>query len=108
MVGEVEDPETAADAESRLTRERRLRFYLRNGVLDTGVCSRVYGVDYRVLELPTAGAHAPETVRDCYTALYRSMLPHSFFQKHFLKLFPDPVSVFRTNSRKQFLWIPCL
>ena len=84
VVGEVEDPETAADAESRLTRERRLRFYLRNGVLDTGVRSRVYGVDYRVLELPTAGAHAPETVRDCYTALYRSMLPHSFFQKHFL------------------------
>ena len=84
VVGEVEDPDTAQDEGSRSTRERRLRFYLRNGVLDTGVRARVYGVDYRVLELPTARTHSREALREIYAALYQSMLPPAFFRRHFL------------------------
>ena len=75
MVVEVEDPDRAGDAESRAIRERRLQFYLRNGYRDTELRSVVFGVAYRILEVPTAGTHPTGELREVYRELYRSILP---------------------------------
>ena len=83
VVGEVEDPEKAQDAESRATRERRLQFYLRSGYRMTELTSAVFGVDYRILEVPTAKSHTTEELRTVYTELYRSILPGVFFRTQF-------------------------
>lgn len=83
VLGEVEDPERAKDADARALRERRLRFYLRSGYRETALTSRVFGADYRLLEVPTATAHTPEELKAIYTALCRSILPGLFFRTQF-------------------------
>lgn len=83
VIGEVEDPEKAPDAESRAQRERRLRFYLRGGYLQTDLTSRVFGADYRILEVPTGKTHTADELRAVYTALYQSILPGIFFHTQF-------------------------
>ena len=83
MVVEVEDPDRAGDAESRAIRERRLQFYLRNGYRDTELRSVVFGVAYRILEVPTAGTYTTGELREVYRELYRSILPGRFFHTQF-------------------------
>ena len=82
-VGEVEDPNAAEDEPTKRLRQRRLDFYLRAGYRDTGVTARVYGVDYRLLEIPTGREHTPEEIQRYYTAIYESFLPAVFLKQHF-------------------------
>ena len=49
---EVDEPDAAVTPEELDTRNRRLAFYLRNGLHDSGVRADVYGVTYRLLTLP--------------------------------------------------------
>ena len=83
VIGEVEDPDRAKDEEDRAQRERRLRFYLRSGYRETELRSRVFGADYRILEVPTAATHTADQLRTVYTALYKSILPGVFFRTQF-------------------------
>lgn len=83
VIGEVEDPDAASGEADRRLRERRVRFYLRNGCLDTGVRSLLFGVDYRILEVPTGSVHTAEEIKAVYTALYRHILPPAFFKTCF-------------------------
>ena len=80
---EVEDPEKAGDGETRLQRERRRQFYLRGGWRETGLCSVLFGADYRILEIPGGKEHSAEQLRRVYTELYRSCLPGFFFRTRF-------------------------
>lgn len=84
MIGEVEDPDMAADDAARALRERRIRFYARSGYRDTGVRSRVFGVDYRILEIPTGPAHSAAEVRSIYAELYAAILPQRILKEQFL------------------------
>ncbi len=83
VVGEVEDPDKAADPEDRELRERRLQFYLRSGYRKTELTACVFGVDYRILEVPVSAPHTADELRSIYTELYRSILPEIFFRKQF-------------------------
>ena len=83
VVGEVENPDTAEDEETRALRDRRLRFYLRSGYRDTGLTSTVFGVHYRILEIPGTAEHTADELRTAYTELYRSTLPEPFFRTQF-------------------------
>lgn len=83
IVGEVEDPDKAGDEETRALRERRMRFYLRSGYLRTDLTATVFGVDYRILEVPTGTAHTTEAIRALYTELYRGILQGVFFETQF-------------------------
>mgnify|MGYP002624696476 CR=1 FL=1 len=83
VVGEIEDPNKAEDDETRSLRERRLQFYLRSGYRTTELTSTVFGVDYRILEVPTAREHTTGELRTVYTELYRRMLPEPFFHTQF-------------------------
>ena len=83
ILGEVEDPDKAADAEERALRERRMQFYLRSGYRKTGVTARVFGVDFRLLEVPCGREHTDGEVRAVYTELYRSIFPPLIFRTQF-------------------------
>ena len=76
---EVDDPDFAPDAEELETRRRRLAFYLRNGLVDTGVRATVWGVEYRILALPVGRAPTPAQARETYAALYRAIFPPRVF-----------------------------
>lgn len=76
---EVENPDAAPDPAQRDQRERRRRFYLGNGLRDTGVGVWLYGVDYRLLAL--SASRDPGDIRKIYAALYRAMLPDEAYDK---------------------------
>ena len=75
MLGEVENPEFAQNEDERKTQERRLRFYLQNGIVDTGVTAKVFGVEYRILEVVFGERHTQEQTKEIYQRLYQSFLP---------------------------------
>ena len=71
---EVEDPNREKDPAKRAVQERRLAFYLKNGLRDTSVRVKTFGVPYRILEIPLSG-EKPEASREeicrAYEAFYR-------------------------------------
>lgn len=84
VVVEVEDPGAAKDKEDRFQRERRLRFYLRNGYRLTGVKARVFGVDYLILEVLIGTEHKTEEIEKIYTELYHCILHGASFKTQFM------------------------
>lgn len=75
---ESEWPPSAATEKERAVRERRLDFYRRCGAEWSGVCSRLFGVDYALL---TIGART-QTLEVDYRALYRAMVPEHWLDGH--------------------------
>ena len=86
---EVDDPACAGTPEEADKRNRRLAFYLRNGLRDADAKATVYGVQFKILTLPVGRALSREEVRQKYAALYRALLPNSLFQE---KVFIHPDS----------------
>ena len=78
---EVDDPASTESETERELRRHRLGFYLRNGLRDSGVRSRVFDVDYVILEFPVKQPHSAAQLRDAYEAVYRAMLPPAFFRE---------------------------
>ena len=78
---EADDPDFARDGEDKATRLRRLRFYFRCGLLDTGVRSLLYGVRYAILEMPLSAAHTQAEAFAAYETLYHSILPPWIYKK---------------------------
>ena len=80
---EAEDPDFAAGEADIEKRRHRLSFYARAGVVDTGLRSRVFGVDYRVLS--PSGVSA-EGARSGMAALYHALLSDEVYDANiFLK-----------------------
>lgn len=72
---ETEDIAFASDEEERLTRQKRDAFYERNGVLRTGIRSRIFCVRYAIWQLPVS---KPMTDAECKQSLeniYKIMIP---------------------------------
>ena len=86
---EVDDPACAGTPKEADKRNRRLAFYLRNGLRDADAKATVYGVQFKILTLPVGRALSREEVRQKYAALYRALLPNSLFQE---KVFIHPDS----------------
>ena len=76
---EVDDPACADTPAEKDIRDRRLAFYLRNGLRDTGVAATVFGVRFLLLALPVGNPVSRQEVRRKYAALYRSLLPARVF-----------------------------
>lgn len=88
---EVDEPDAAATPEALEIRNRRLAFYLRNGLRDTGAHADVYGVTYRILSLPTGRDLSPDEVRRTYAMLYHSILPERLYRRWvFIDGLPEP------------------
>ena len=76
---EIDNPRLSAGREKQIY-ERRRQFYIRNGLIDTGVETKTFGVEFRLLELPITKRHSMEEVKAIYGALYRSYLPDSLYK----------------------------
>jgi len=86
LLAEVEDPDFTEDDDERAVRERRIRFYDRNGFADTGMRVKLFGTNYRVLELRLDGVsdapHDAQTLGVIYHSIYRSFLPALQYQQN--------------------------
>lgn len=78
VIAEVEHPDFAADDRELQIRERRIAFYERNGMKMTGVQSKVFGVEYRVLYLPIRTEQNDEQVCTALDQIYHLMHPVDF------------------------------
>ena len=72
---EVDDPAAADSAEEKAVRDRRISFYLKNNLRDTGAKANTFGVDFLILELPAGHPHSAEEAGQIYDLIYRSILP---------------------------------
>ena len=54
---EVDDPACADSDEEKAVRKRRLTFYLKSGLRDTGARYRAFGVSFLILECPAGEPH---------------------------------------------------
>ena len=82
VIVEVENPDYADTPEEKEERERRIRFYERCGMRDTGASEWLYYVEYRLLELPTGRLHTKEEIYDAADYFYRRMLPPHLVDKY--------------------------
>ena len=80
VIVEVEAPSSGKNENDVTLRKRRVEFYLRNGLLDTGVDVCCFGVDFRVLEAGRRGPHNRKDVIRRYVNLYRRILPETLFR----------------------------
>lgn len=87
---EVDDPDRADHPEERALRRRRLAFYLRNGLYDTGARATVYDAAFRILALPGNETITPDQAREMYAALYRSIFPPHTYRHRVIIEGPDP------------------
>ena len=78
---EVERPEMATSEEDRHVRERRIHFYRKNGLVDTGIRVTVFDVAFRMLYLPCCGVTDVEMVKQDLERVYRFMLPGHYYEE---------------------------
>ena len=78
---EVDDPSSGDSEEERMIRKRRLSFYLRNGLRDTGARARTFGVDFLILEFPIGEPHSREEAGRNYSRIYQTILPIPVYKR---------------------------
>ena len=78
---EVDDPAFAPNARELEIRNRRLDFYLRNGLSDTAVTAEVFRAPFKVLSLPVGERPTPRLAGRYYAMLYRCMLPTPVYRR---------------------------
>ena len=83
IMADVEDPEFPLDDDDFIQRERRMRFYLRNGFRHTRVKGHVYGVDYEVIVRNISAEVGDAEVFEAANAIYESMADPSAFPEMF-------------------------
>lgn len=79
---ETENPDYAADERDRLTRDKRIDFYNRNGAFFTGILAEVFGVHYKILFFPILTTPAQETLSNDFDAIYRYMVSPANYESH--------------------------
>lgn len=82
VIGEVENPDLADSEEERTLQKRRYQFYMRNGLLDTGVLATCFGVPFIILEQTCSKAHTKEEIISLYKAHYQALLPKTMYEKN--------------------------
>ncbi len=78
---EVDDPSAADSDEERVVRNRRLHFYLKNNLQDTGIRVSTFGVIFLILEPLTGHRHSAEEISQIYSRIYRSILPERMYSR---------------------------
>ena len=78
---EIDDPDRAENRRDKAQRLRRQAFYLRNGLIMTGVIVEVYHVFYRILTLPAGISPSDQKIREVYAMLYHSMINENLYKK---------------------------
>lgn len=84
MIAEVEDPAYSENAADKALRERRVRFYQRNGLRLLSLRSHVLGAHYVIMLLTEEkeGSPSEEAVAEALASIYRSVFGTDFCEKH--------------------------
>ncbi len=83
IIVEAESTQSANNSKEAFIRQKRLDFYEKNGAIQTGVGSRVFGVDYTILCFPgKAKILSVDEYQHAILHLYRKVY-HPFFGKIF-------------------------
>lgn len=75
FVVEVEDPSKADNDEQRIMRDKRLSFYLANGLKDSNCFGQAWGVDYKLLYMGKNEKPTSKEIKEAYFAFYKTLLP---------------------------------
>ena len=78
---EVERPDEAPGMDERNTRERRVKFYRKNGLRDTEIRSRVFGVGYQIMYLPCQENVPDPELKPELNRLYHKMFPTEVYRR---------------------------
>jgi len=82
VIGEVENPDYARDEDERDLRSRRINFYLRNGLVDTGIRAKTFGVEFLILEIDLGKSHSDDEIKELYQYEYRSILTEKLYRNN--------------------------
>ncbi|MBQ6230500.1 MAG: GNAT family N-acetyltransferase [Eubacterium sp.] len=82
IIGEVENPEYTEDEELRSLQSRRIDFYLRNGLRNTGVTVTCFDVPYIILEMDRKNNHSEDEIKELYRMHYKKMLPDKMYREN--------------------------
>lgn len=84
---ESENPDCSADETEKAIRTKRIAFYHRNGAVSTNIRSRLFGVPYQILYLPTsnfsckaASCKQPDFLAELDT-IYHVMFPPEVYSE---------------------------
>lgn len=80
IFGEAEVPDCAENESERITRKRRVRFYLRAGLINTGIRVQCFGVPFVILMYPPKKRVTMDEVQKRYLDIYRLILPQDLFE----------------------------
>lgn len=79
---EVENPDMEQNEEERKIKINRKNFYLRNGYLDSGIKTTLFGVHYLILIPDHQVNTCVNELKSRYEKIYSDMLPVSLYKKH--------------------------
>ena len=82
VILEAEEPDCAEHAADWHTRMCRLDFYRRCGCLISELHADVFGVLFRLLQLPVRRAYAPDALLHAYDRAYRCMIPPARYSEN--------------------------
>ncbi|MBR6401604.1 MAG: hypothetical protein IKS17_10370 [Firmicutes bacterium] len=80
---ESENPEYAETKTAAEAQKNRLAFYAKNGCTDTGLTSRVFGAEYKILTIAESRKYAADEISTLYRGIYRSMLSPKYYTDNF-------------------------
>lgn len=80
LLFEIDDPAFAEDEAELLKRNRRIAFYQRGGVTDSGVRTCVQGCEFQIFSLPCRCTLSAEALADALDAIYHRLFPASFYK----------------------------
>ena len=79
VIVEVERPSLGENEDEVILRRRRMGFYFRSGILDTGIDVRCFGEGFRILEARRNETHRRSDIIQRYRDLYQCTLPVTLY-----------------------------
>lgn len=78
---EVERPDEAPGMDELQVRERRVAFYRKNGVQETEIRTRVFGIGYQIMYLPCQEKAPDSQLKTELNRLYHKMFPLEVYRR---------------------------
>lgn len=85
IILESENDEFAHNEEDKKVRKKRLQFYKRNGLKDTGIRSQVFGVEYIIMYLVCKKEFEKKEVLTSLESIYKDMFWPQFADRYEIK-----------------------
>lgn len=83
LMVEIERIDSAPDSAARDIRERRKRFYLHNGLVETGIYTQADGgIDYEILSLPCQGSVVGGAAAEAMERIYQTIFSPGTYAVH--------------------------